>query len=158
MNLSSILTHGMWAILVHSRPLSLLHCFFNKGHPSIYNCKSEDGKPTSGNDVSFGQFLIRKRSSDVKFRKPLEDRCFNSGNFAMASLVREVGNIIPSSSCGKDTASRHPPIERFLREVSLCSPHSINGLYKLKSSIVSVVREVGKPSRKGHDSSTLTNF
>lgn len=125
MNLSSILTQGMWAILDHSAPLSLLHCFVIKGQSLIYNSSSEDGRPASGKDVSFGQSLIRKYSRKARFRNPLEDKYFNFGNLTMMSSVREEGNVIPISSSGKDTASGHPMTQRIFREVSLCKPQSI---------------------------------
>lgn len=66
MNLSSILTQGLWDILDHPSPLSLLHCFIINGQSLIYNSKSVDGK-ASGNDVSLGQSLIRKYSREARF-------------------------------------------------------------------------------------------
>lgn len=74
----------------------------------------------------------------------------------MISSVKEVGNVIPISSCRKDTTSGHPMKQRFLREVSLCKPHSISDRQAVRSSIESDVRLVGKPSFwKGYNTWTL---
>ena len=90
MNLPSISTQGMLAILDHSFPLSLLHSVFSFGHLEMINCKSEDGRPTSGKDVRFGQSSIIKYSREVRFSISAISQATDE--------LRVVGSIITFSS------------------------------------------------------------
>lgn len=80
MNLPSMQTRVMLAILDHSFPVSLLHSFSSFGQLHMFNHKIEDGRPTSGNDVRFGQSSIHRNSREVRLSKPFEDRFFKFWN------------------------------------------------------------------------------
>ncbi|EOY19802.1 Uncharacterized protein TCM_045144 [Theobroma cacao] len=63
----------------------------------------------------------------------------------MVKEVREGGRSI--SSQGNDATSREAPLmEKCLREVSLCKPHSITDLQIMGCKIASEMRLVGSPS------------